>query len=117
MAWQQVQSGVWYSPLGKLAPQWWLSWSPEKGFQLYRKEDQVPSTPPLRIHYQEQGQWLDVFLGASEQHPQRRRSLVDPTVRVALHYLEEDLAQIQGLERPHERIPPHLWQQLTTYKG
>ncbi|MGQ9837906.1 MAG: hypothetical protein ACUVRV_08050 [Cyanobacteriota bacterium] len=117
MAWQQVQLGVWYSPLGKLAPQWWLGWGSEGGFQSYRKEDQAPLTPAFRIHYQNQDQWLDVFLGASEEYPQRRHSLLDPTARVALHYLEEDLAQIQKLQRPHERIPPHLWQRLTAYRG
>ncbi|MFQ3584409.1 MAG: hypothetical protein SNJ85_05690 [Cyanobacteriota bacterium] len=117
MAWQQVQSGVWHTHLGQLAPQWWLGWSSERGFQLYRKEDQALSTPALRICCQEQDQWLDVFLGTSEQHPQQRRSLIDPTARVALHYLEEELAQIQMLQRPHERIPVDLWQRLTAYRG
>ncbi len=113
MAWQQVSSGVWHTHLGQLAPQWWLGWSPESGFQLYREEAQFSSAPALRIRYQEHDRWLDVFLGESEQHPQRRRSLMDPTARVALHYLPEELPQIQSLKCPHERIPPKLWQRLT----
>lgn len=117
MAWQQVGSGVWHTHLGQLAPQWWLGWSPEGGFQLYRKEASGSSTPALRIRCLEHDQWLDVFLGEAEQHPQRRRSLMDPTARVALHYLPEDLPQIQVLQRPHERIPLNLWQRLTAYRG
>jgi len=64
-----------------------------------------------------QDQWLDVFLGEAELCSQRRRSLVDPTARVALHYLPEDLTQIQALECPHERIPPELWQRLIQKQG
>ncbi len=119
MAWQQIQAGVWYTHLGQLAPQWCLGWSLEQGFRLYRKE--VPpllsSPSALRIRYQEQDQWLDVFLGEAEQCSQRRCSLVDPTARVALHYLPEDLTQIQSLKCPHERIPPELWQRLTQKQG
>ncbi|MEN9203700.1 MAG: hypothetical protein Q6K80_11030 [Thermostichus sp. DG_1_6_bins_120] len=110
MVWQQVEVGVWYTHLGRLAPQWWLGWSFEKGFQLYCKE--APVAVPLKIVYQDQDRWLDVFLGEAEHHPQRRRSLLDPTARVALHYLEEDLARIGSLECPDERIPPELWQRL-----
>ncbi len=113
MTWQQIRAGVWCTDLGQLAPQWWLGWSFEQGFQLYRKEEQVLSAPAFKISYQEQDQWLDVFLGAAEQYPERRHSLIDPTARVALHYLKEDLPQIRRLQRPHERIPGDLWQRLT----
>ncbi|MEN9226412.1 MAG: hypothetical protein Q6L60_00940 [Thermostichus sp. HHBFW_bins_43] len=113
MAWQQVGSGIWHTHLGRWAPQWWLGWSPERGFQLYRQEAPFSAEPALRIRYQKQDQWLDVFLGEAEEHPQRRRSLLDPTARVALHYLPEDLPQIQSLKCPHECIPPQLWQRLT----
>lgn len=119
MAWQQVQAGVWCRQLGQLAPQWWLGWSLEQGFRLYRKEvsSALPSLSALRIRYQERDGWLDVFLGEAEQCNRRRRSLLDPAARVALHYMPEDLAQIQSLKCPHERIPPQLWQRLTQQPG
>jgi len=116
MTWQQVQSGVWCRQLGQLAPQWWLGWSPEQGFQLYRQES-LPSLSALRMRYQEQDGWLDVFFGEAEQHPQQRHSLLDATARVALHYLLEDLAQIRSLKCPHERIPLELWQRLTQQRS
>ncbi|MFS8868065.1 hypothetical protein [Synechococcus sp. H65.1] len=111
MTWQRVQSGEWCRQLGQLAPQWWLGWSPEQGFRLYRQES-LPSLS-ARIRCQERDGWLDVFLGEAEQHPQRRHSLLDATARVALHYLPEDLAQLRFLPCPHERIPLQLWQHLT----
>jgi hypothetical protein len=109
---QQVQADVWCRPLGQLAPQWWLGWSPEQGFRLYRREF-LPSPCALRISYREQDGWLDVYLGEAEQHPQRRCSLLEATARVALHYLPEDLPQVRLLQCPHERIPLRLWQRLT----
>ncbi|MGY2717848.1 hypothetical protein ACVW01_002526 [Thermostichus sp. MS-CIW-19] len=116
MTWQQVQAGVWCRQLGQLAPQWWLGWSPEQGFRLYRQES-LPSLSALRIRCQERDGWLDVFLGEAEQHLQRRRSLLDATARVALHYLPEELVQIRSLPRPHERIPLELWQRLTQQRS
>lgn len=119
MAWQQVQAGVWCRQLGQWAPQWWLGWSLEQGFRLYRKEvsSALPSLSALRIRYQERDGWLDVFLGEAEQCNRRRRSLLDPAARVALHYMPEDLAQIRSLKCPHERIPLELWQRLTQQPG
>ncbi|MDX2273564.1 MAG: hypothetical protein NW237_16660 [Cyanobacteriota bacterium] len=56
--------------------------------------------------------WTDIFWGDALRQSQRRCSFLDPTVKVALHYLPEDLPTFQGSRPPHPQIPLNLWQQL-----
>ncbi len=53
--------------------------------------------------------WIDFYIGAAQQFPHKRCSLMDPHQRVGLHYLASDLDQLKRSSRPSPDIPHHLW--------
>jgi hypothetical protein len=119
MAWQQLSSGVWSNRLHPLAPNWWIGWSLASGFQLLRQiEPLQPSLQqeplPVYVKWTDSG-WCDIYLGEAEKHPAARNSILDASCKLAVHYLGQDLEQIQQLSRP-KQIPLALWKKLMTQR-
>jgi hypothetical protein len=59
----------------------------------------------------EAGGWVDYYIGAVRDDSRQRRSLLDPTAHIGLHYLKADWAAIRKMEPP-EGVPPYLWRSL-----
>ncbi|MEN9205764.1 MAG: hypothetical protein Q6K99_07355 [Thermostichales cyanobacterium BF4_bins_65] len=108
MSEQQCNSGVWCINLAPHAPNWWLGWRRAGGF-LLRQQQHLPEVGIPLVRQRCQG-WDDFFIGQAAQDPQRR-SLLDPALRVSIHYCLADAEAILRAPRP-EGIPVGLWQRL-----
>ncbi|GAB4212537.1 MAG: hypothetical protein OHK0012_06970 [Synechococcales cyanobacterium] len=106
MSEEPYNSGVWCINLAPHAPNWWLGWRRAGGFLLRQQRSDV-GIPLVRQRCQG---WDDFFLGKALHHPQRR-SILDPTLRVSIHYCVDEAEHIQQSPCP-AGIPASLWQRL-----